>query len=87
MGFVCKLDKWVPHELKESHLLNRIQIADMQLKRHQNDPFLKRLVTGDEKWIVYNNIKRKKAWVGKGEAPPIRGRPDLHPKKVLLSIW
>ncbi|KOC60646.1 hypothetical protein WH47_07726, partial [Habropoda laboriosa] len=30
--------------------------CDILIKREKNDPFLKRLITGDEKWIVYNKI-------------------------------
>ena len=26
------------------------------------DPFLKGLITSDEKWIVYNNVNRKRSW-------------------------
>ena len=59
LGFVSKLDMWLPHELKEIHLVKRIDICDSLLKREQSDPFLKRLITGDEKWIVYNNMERR----------------------------
>uniref|UniRef100_V9IC99 Histone-lysine N-methyltransferase SETMAR n=1 Tax=Apis cerana TaxID=7461 RepID=V9IC99_APICE len=61
LGFVSKLDIWVPHVLKEKDLLCRIDICDSLLKREENDPFLKRIVTGDEKWIVYDNIKQKRS--------------------------
>ena len=40
----------------EIYLTNRINACDMHLKRNEFDPFLKTLITGDEKWIVYNNI-------------------------------
>jgi len=53
LGFVKKLDVWVPHELKEIHLTNRMNVYDQFIKREENDPFLKCM--GDEKWIVYNN--------------------------------
>jgi len=46
-----KLDIWVPHELKEIHLTQRINICDMHLKRNELDAFLKRIITGDEKWV------------------------------------
>ena len=62
LGYVQKLDTWVPHELKEKHLTQRINNCDLLKKRNENDPFLKRLIIGDEKWIVYNNIKRKRSW-------------------------
>ena len=37
--------------------------CDLLKKRNENDPFLKRLITG-EKWVVYNNIKRKRCGAG-----------------------
>ena len=48
-GYVQKLDTWVPRELKEKHLTQRINSCDLLKKRNENDPFLKRLITGDEK--------------------------------------
>ncbi|VDO01982.1 unnamed protein product [Rodentolepis nana] len=39
-----KLDLWIPHQLKEIHLMQRISICDLPLlKRNENDPFLKNL--------------------------------------------
>ncbi|GFS86600.1 histone-lysine N-methyltransferase SETMAR [Trichonephila clavipes] len=64
LGYVQKLDTWVPHELKETHLTQRINSGDLLKKRNENDPFLKQLITGDEKWVVYNNIKRKDRGAG-----------------------
>ncbi|EZA46787.1 Histone-lysine N-methyltransferase SETMAR, partial [Ooceraea biroi] len=61
LGYISKLDIWVRHELKEIHLTERIDICDSLLKREENDPFLKRMITGDEKSIVYNNVKRKRS--------------------------
>lgn len=59
IDFVSKLDIWVLHVFKEKDLLRRIDICDLLLKREENDLFLKRIVTGDKKWIVYDNVKRK----------------------------
>ena len=36
-------------------------------KRHENDPFLKRIITGDDKWVVYNKVKYKKSWSKKDQ--------------------
>ena len=48
LGFVNKLDIWIPHELKEIHLTKRINSCDLDLKRNEFDPFLKKTMTGDE---------------------------------------
>ena len=57
LGLVKKLDIWIPHEMKEIHLTKRINACDLHLKRNEFDPFMKRIITSDEKWIVYNNCK------------------------------
>ncbi|GFU41311.1 histone-lysine N-methyltransferase SETMAR [Trichonephila clavipes] len=49
MGLSSKLDVWVPHVLAERNLCHRIDVCDSLLKRHENDPFLKHIITGDEK--------------------------------------
>ena len=52
LGLVKKLDIWIPDELKEIHFTKRINACDLHLKRNEFDPFLERIITGDEKWIV-----------------------------------
>ena len=37
LGYVQKLDAWVPHELKEKHLTQRINSCDLLKKRNEND--------------------------------------------------
>ncbi|GFW85519.1 histone-lysine N-methyltransferase SETMAR [Trichonephila clavipes] len=49
LGLSSKLDVWVPHVLTERNLCLCIDVCDSLLKRHENDPFLKRIITGDEK--------------------------------------
>lgn len=87
LGYVSRLDVWVPHSLTEANLAKRISICDSLRKRQENDPFLKRLVTGDEKWIVYDNVVRKKSWRPSNEPPGTTSKAGLHPKKIMLSVW
>ena len=61
LELVKKLDIWIPHELKEMHLTKRINACDLHLECNEFDPILKRIITGDEKWIVYNNVVRKRS--------------------------
>ena len=49
LGYVNKLDIWLPHKLDEIQLTKPISICDSLLKRNETDPFLKRIITGDEK--------------------------------------
>ncbi|KAG5324191.1 SETMR methyltransferase, partial [Acromyrmex heyeri] len=42
------------------NIMDRINICDTLLKRNEIEPFLKRMITGDEKWITYDNRTRKR---------------------------
>ena len=86
-GYVRKLDLRVPHQLKEIHLTQRISICDSLLKRNEIDPFLKRLITGDQKWIVYNNVNGKRSWMMEDEPAQTTPKAETHRKKIMLSVW
>ena len=49
LGKVRKLGVWVPHNLSERNKEDRISIATSLLSRVKIEPFLNRIVTGDEK--------------------------------------
>ncbi|XP_046819196.1 histone-lysine N-methyltransferase SETMAR-like [Vespa crabro] len=59
LGITPKLEMWVSHVLTERNLYRHVEVYDSFLERHENDPFLKRIITRDEKWVVYINVKRK----------------------------
>ena len=52
LRLIKKLDIWISHELKDTNLTKRINACDLHPKRNEFDLFLKRIITGDEKWIV-----------------------------------
>ena len=62
LGYVNRFGVWVPHKLSEKNLLDRISACDSLLKRNENIPFLKQIVTGNEKRILYNNVEWKRLW-------------------------
>ena len=77
MGFAEKLGVWVPHELSENNKENCLQIASQHLARHRatrshKQRFLYRIITGDEKWCLYINMKQRKKWVVPGDTPKPR---------------
>ncbi|KAJ0184081.1 hypothetical protein K1T71_000504 [Dendrolimus kikuchii] len=86
-GYTKKLDIWVPHELTERNLMNRVLICDSLLRRNETEPFLKKLITGDEKWITYDKNVRKRSWSKAGEASQTVARPGLTRNKVMLYVW
>lgn len=87
LGLVQKLGNWLPHELKERDIERRKTICELLLQRQQRKDFLHRIITGDEKWIRYDNPKRKPAWVKPGEPGPSTPKANIHGSKVMLCIW
>ncbi|GFW74700.1 histone-lysine N-methyltransferase SETMAR [Trichonephila clavipes] len=55
-----KLDVWVPHVLTERNLCRCIDVCNSLLKRHEYYPFLKRIITGDEKGHGAKKMNRLK---------------------------
>jgi len=84
MGKVSKLGKWVPHDLNERQME---VTCETLLQRHERKSFLHRIVTGDEKWIYFENPKRKKLWLSPGEAAPSTPKQDRFGKKSMLYVW
>lgn len=86
-GYVSRADVWVPHALSERNMMDRINISALLLEKENETPFLKRMITGDEKWIVYNNVARARSWSKKGAEPTTVAKPRLTPMKVMLCVW
>ncbi|GFV98489.1 HTH_48 domain-containing protein [Trichonephila clavipes] len=58
-----------------------MSIAPSLLSRVKTELFLNRIVTGDEKWVTYENIVRKRQWLDKDEPP----EANIHGKN--LCVW
>jgi [histone H3]-lysine36 N-dimethyltransferase SETMAR len=87
LGFRRKLDRWVPHNLTANQRDARVATCVSLLSRWENEPFLRRIVTGDEKWVMYRNVKRRRTVCRPSDPPASTSKAELHPKKVLLSVW
>ena len=48
--------------ISEKKLLDCVSIYNSLLKCNKNIPFLKQIVMGDEKWILYTDVAWKKSW-------------------------
>lgn len=87
LGFTKQLGRWIPHRLTEDQLENRVTICNSLLSRKRNFEWLRELVTGDEKWVLYFNQTRQGQWIMRGETPEPDPKPNPHEKKVLLSVF
>uniref|UniRef100_A0A1I7XH59 HTH_48 domain-containing protein n=1 Tax=Heterorhabditis bacteriophora TaxID=37862 RepID=A0A1I7XH59_HETBA len=58
MGKIRKIGKWVPYELSENSIGRRLNICISLLARQRKKTFLWKIVTGDEKWIIYDKPNR-----------------------------
>lgn len=54
--FKKKLNIWVSEQLPQKNLMNRTSIFEASTKQNEIEPFLKKIVTGDEKWVIYNIV-------------------------------
>ncbi|GFX48070.1 histone-lysine N-methyltransferase SETMAR [Trichonephila clavipes] len=50
---------WVLHNLPEENRAHRSATCTLLLQRYNTEPFFDRLITADEKWIMYDNPNAK----------------------------
>ena len=86
IGLMWKYSRWVPHELSQKNLDDRVVICTMLLARNKIEPILNRMITGDEKWITYENIIRKRAFRKPGKPNPSTSKPNFTLNKRMLCI-
>ncbi|GBP22764.1 Mariner Mos1 transposase [Eumeta japonica] len=78
---------WVPYELKPKDGERRFLTCELVLQRQKRKCFLHRIVTGNEKWIHYNNSKHRKSWGKPGHASTSSAKPNIHGSKHLCIWW
>ena len=76
--YIQNQGKWVLRELKPRDVERRFCISEILLERHKKKSLLHRIVTGDEKWIHYDNPKRKKSYVKPGQPAKSTAMPNIH---------
>ncbi len=87
LGKTWKYGVWIPHDLSLHQLQHRVDTCMQLMTSHRNYQWLRNLITGDEKWVLYVNYTRKRQWLGVGQTGLPTPKNDLHPKKIMLSVW
>ena len=87
LGKVSKLGVWVPHRLTQRNREQHLDACTSLLSYSRRTDWLDTVVTGDEKWILYVNVTRKRSWVDKhAPALPV-DKAEVHQRKIMLSVW
>ncbi|OPJ89986.1 hypothetical protein AV530_006186 [Patagioenas fasciata monilis] len=84
IGKVKNLNKWVPHELTKYQKKYNFEVSSYST---QQGTFLNWIVACDEKWIAYNNRRQPAQWMDQEESPKHFPEPNLHQKKVMVTLW
>jgi histone-lysine N-methyltransferase SETMAR len=87
LGKTWKYGVWIPHDLSPHQLQHRIDACMELMTSHRNYQWLHNLITGDEKWMLYVNQTRNRQWLGNGQTAAATPKDDLHPKKIMVSVW
>ena len=88
IGKVKKLKKWMPHELTENEKKNpSFWSVIFSFSMQQPWTILDRMVMCDKKCILSNNWWSPARWVDQEEAPKYLPTPNLHQKKVIVTVW
>lgn len=84
---IQKEGRWIPHNLSPEIKERRFDTAMSLLTRFKRSDFLHRIITGDEKWILYDNHKRRKLWADFDVPSTSTEKSNSYVKKILLCMW
>ena len=59
LGKILKHGVWVPIKLSDKHKVQGIFLITYFIRMNEREPFLDRIVIGDEKWVIYVNNRRR----------------------------
>lgn len=87
LDFVKKLGAWLPHKLTTANMMHRVSICSSLISRKRRTDWIREIITGDEKWVLYVNHTRKRQWLPRTVDPEPDPKPEKHEKKVMMSVF
>ena len=87
IGKVCKRGRWIPFKLTENHKVQRMVTCQSMLSMAKKANFFDSILTGDEKWITFDNTHRGLQWLDPDQVPEGTPKPHRFVKKVMLCVW
>jgi len=60
LGKTWRYGVWIPHELSPYQLQYRVDACMDLITSHRNYQWLRNLITGDEKWVLYINYTHRR---------------------------
>ncbi|GFX21537.1 mariner Mos1 transposase [Trichonephila clavipes] len=87
MGKIIKVGICVPYELTDRQQENQETVCEMLLARYKRMSYLHRIVTGDEKFIYFENPKRNRSYVDPRQPSKSTTRPNRFGRKTMLCIF
>ncbi|GFT43518.1 mariner Mos1 transposase [Trichonephila clavipes] len=82
-----KVGRWIPHEPTDRQQKNRKIVGEMLLARYKRKLCLHLIVTGDEKWIYFENPKRNLSYADPEQPSKSTARPSRFYRKTMLCIF
>ncbi|GFX97106.1 mariner Mos1 transposase [Trichonephila clavipes] len=82
MGKIKKVGGWVPHELMDRQQEDRKIVCEVLLAR-----YLHHIMTGDEKWIKFENPKRNRSYFDPGQPSKSTARWNRIDHKTIMCIF
>ena len=67
LGKTWRYRVWIPNELSPHQLQYRVDVWLDLMTSHRNYQWLRNLISGNEKWVLYINYKHRRQWLSAGE--------------------
>ena len=73
--------------IKRHQIIKRFDACVSLLSWNSGQPFSHRIVTFDEKWVLYDNRRCSASWLDKDEVSNHSSKPNINQKKLMVTAW